>query len=498
MNSDDCILEINIIYNEKRFTIQTENILSVDEIKEKAIENFNLQDKDKKYIKFFIQNDEKKIYIYSEKDIIENAYDIDSNYPKIDLFLLIESTNELTPLGESLSHFEINNDNKKINNDKNEELINEDEKYMELKSIIEKLSNEIKILKEESNNNLKELKQENINIRNEIDIYRNKVDSIYNEKISDDNDKFLNIIETTYNKLNKENFEKIKKIEECINNEYKKNEDQSILERKMMKIIDDNFFTLLKLLSEQDEVYIRKLTQIYTYLNSSEIKNKSSDKKNEKDKINKDNKDIIKNNYFDIINLKIQEIENKIIFIEKSNINKLENEVETINEKIKDLFQKETEFARKLENQKREKLDNLNINDKINIKDNNNSIIVNNTNNIFNSDIFTDNININKEFNNINDLNLPNKNESYSENNLIKINQKKDGFNLNNINLNINKKDESNLENSKDKYDIKRLKKIYKDLNNFSDEIIKEKLEKHKGEIIPTLTELMLSMPNNN
>ena len=490
MNSDDCILEINIIYNEKRFTIQTENILSVDEIKEKAIENFNLKDKDKKYIKFFIQNDEKKIYIYSEKDIIENAYDIDSNYPKIDLFLLIESTNELTPLGESLSHFEINNDNKKItNNDKNVELINEDEKYMELKSIIEKLSNEIKILKEESNNNLKELKQENINIRNEIDIYKNKVDSIYNEKLSDDNDKFLNIIETTYNKLNKENFEKIKKIEEYINNEYKKNEDQNILERKMMKIIDDSFFTLLKLLSDQDEVYIRKLTQIYTYLNSSEIKNKSSDKKNEKDKINKDNKDIIKNNYFDIINLKIQEIENKIIFIEKSNINKLENEVETINEKIKDLFQKETEFARKLENQKREKLDNLNINDKINIKDNNNSIIVNNTNNIFNSDIFTDNININKEFNNINDLNLPNKNESYSENNLI---------NLNNINLNINKKDESNLENSKDKYDIKRLKKIYKDLNNFSDEIIKEKLEKHKGEIIPTLTELMLSMPNNN
>ena len=499
MNSDDCILEINIIYNEKRFTIQTENILSVDEIKEKAIENFNLKDKDKKYIKFFIQNDEKKIYIYSEKDIIENAYDIDSNYPKIDLFLLIKPINELTPLGESLSHFEINNDNKKItNNDKNVELINEDEKYMELKNIIEKLSNEIKILKKESNNTLKELKEENINIRNEIDIYKKKFDSIYNEKISDDNERFLNIIETTYNKLNKENFEKIKKIEDFINNEYKKNEDQNILVEQMTKTIDNNFYTLLKLISEQDNDYTGKLTQIYTYLNSSEIKNKSSDKKNEKDKINKDNKDIIKNNYFDIINLKIQEIENKIIFIEKSNINKLENEVETINEKIKDLFQKETEFARKLENQKREKLDNLNINDKINIKDNNNSIIVNNTNNIFNSDIFTDNININKEFNNINDLNLPNKNESYSENNLIKINQKKDGFNLNNINLNINKKDESNLENSKDKYDIKRLKKIYKDLNNFSDEIIKEKLEKHKGEIIPTLTELMLSMPNNN
>ena len=499
MNSDDCILEINIIYNEKRFTIQTENILSVDEIKEKAIENFNLKDKDKKYIKFFIQNDEKKIYIYSEKDIIENAYDIDSNYPKIDLFLLIKPINELTPLGESLSHFEINNDNKKITNiDKNVELINEDEKYMELKNIIEKLSNEIKILKKESNNTLKELKEENINIRNEIDIYKKKFDSIYNEKISDDNERFLNIIETTYNKLNKENFEKIKKIEDFINNEYKKNEDQNILVEQMTKTIDNNFYTLLKLISEQDDDYTGKLTQIYTYLNSSEIKNKSSDKKNEKDKINKDNKDIIKNNYFDIINLKIQEIENKIIFIEKSNINKLENEVETINEKIKDLFQKETEFARKLENQKREKLDNLNINDKINIKDNNNSIIVNNTNNIFNSDIFTDNININKEFNNINDLNLPNKNESYSENNLIKINQKKDGFNLNNINLNINKKDESNLENSKDKYDIKRLKKIYKDLNNFSDEIIKEKLEKHKGEIIPTLTELMLSMPNNN
>ena len=496
MNSDDCILEINIIYNEKRFTIQTENILSVDEIKEKAIENFNLKDKDKKYIKFFIQNDEKKIYIYSEKDIIENAYDIDSNYPKIDLFLLIKPINELTPLGESLSHFEVNNDNKKItNNDKNVELINEDEKYMELKNIIEKLSNEIKILKKESNNTLKELKEENINIRNEIDIYKKKFDSIYNEKISDDNEKFLNIIETTYNKLNKENFEKIKKIEDFINNKYKKNEDQNILVEQMTKTIDNNFYTLLKLISEQDDDYTGKLTQIYTYLNSSEIKNKSSDKKNEKDKINKDNKDIIKNNYFDIINLKIQEIENKIIFIEKSNINKLENEVETINEKIKDLFQKETEFARKLENQKREKLDNLNINDKINIKDNNNSIIVNNTNNIFNSDIFTDNININKEFNNINDLNLPNKN---AENNLIKINQKKDGFNLNNINLNINKKDESNLENSKDKYDIKRLKKIYKDLNNFSDEIIKEKLEKHKGEIIPTLTELMLSMPNNN
>ena len=180
MDSDDCILNVKIIYKEKSFNISSENIITIDEIKEAAKKNFNIKDKDKNNIKLFVKTGEKDLFITSEDDIIQNADDSDINNPKLDINLLIESKEENISKEDtdiSLSE-QINENTSKTNNISEEKLVeikNENEiKYKEVKSLIEKLSNEIKILKEDQINKHKILENNNLNIKNEIVEYKKK------------------------------------------------------------------------------------------------------------------------------------------------------------------------------------------------------------------------------------------------------------------------------------------------------------------------------------
>ena len=203
MDSDDCILNLKIIYEEKSFNISSEDIITINEIKEKAIKNFNIKDKDKNNIKLFLKKGQKDLIISSENDIIQNADDSDINNPKLDINLLIESKEESISKEEPISkedksilqNEQISKNISKINNiseEKLKDIKNENEiKYNELKSIVENLSNEIKILKEDQINKHKILENNNLNIKNEIEGYKKQFEiiNINNYKLIEENAK---------------------------------------------------------------------------------------------------------------------------------------------------------------------------------------------------------------------------------------------------------------------------------------------------------------------
>ena len=94
MNSDDCILDICILYNEKSFNINSENLITIERIKEEVIKHFNIKESDQKNIKLILKRGKKNIFISSDNDIINYADDSNINYPKLNLNLLIESDKE--------------------------------------------------------------------------------------------------------------------------------------------------------------------------------------------------------------------------------------------------------------------------------------------------------------------------------------------------------------------------------------------------------------------
>ena len=96
MDANDCILNLNIIYNGKSFNMSSENIISIDEIKNEIIKQTNLEEENKKYMKLFLKDGDKEIIINSENDIILYADDTDIDNPKLSLNLLLEGKKEIT------------------------------------------------------------------------------------------------------------------------------------------------------------------------------------------------------------------------------------------------------------------------------------------------------------------------------------------------------------------------------------------------------------------
>ena len=238
MNSDVCTLHLSIIFKDKSFNINSENLITIKEIKEKAAEYFNIKEKDKNDIKLFLKNGEKNLFIYSEIDIIENTDDSDINNPKLNLHLLIESKEQnikqqlipktnLVPTSEKL----ISNDNacekkiiKDIKNYTGNNEVKNDKKleYNDLKKIIENLTNEINLLKAEQFNKFKNCEQIILN------------------KQMENNEKFKLMLKTEYNKIKDENEKYFKNNEEL--NKKKNNEINELKDsvQKIMKDIKDN------------------------------------------------------------------------------------------------------------------------------------------------------------------------------------------------------------------------------------------------------------------
>jgi hypothetical protein len=269
MDSNDCILTINIIYNEKSFKLEIENMITIDELKTEIMNNFNIQDKDKENIKLFYKKEDKQIFISSEKELIENADCTNPDNPKIDLNLLIEVNKEFIPLeeeGETPREFE-ENILENNNEDKDKELIkdnnidinnnNNDNKYENLLKIIEDLKADIKILKEEHNNKFVKLKEENNEIRKEN-----------NEKF-----KSLELLQNEFYEFKNYIAESLAKNIESLNKKWE--EENEIQSKKINEIADEvNLIKNNEILSKNDDYYENKFNEMINPLRN-EIKQKS-------------------------------------------------------------------------------------------------------------------------------------------------------------------------------------------------------------------------------
>ena len=269
MDSNDCILTINIIYNEKSFKLEIENMITIDELKTEIMNNFNIQDKDKENIKLFYKKEDKQIFISSEKELIENADCTNPDNPKIDLNLLIEVHKEVIPLeeeGETPQEFE-ENIIENNNEDKDKELIkdnnidinnnNNDNKYENLLKIIEDLKADIKILKEEHNNKFVKLKEENNEIRKEN-----------NEKF-----KSLELLQNEFYEFKNYIAESLAKNIESLNKKWE--EENEIQSKKINEIADEvNLIKNNEILSKNDDYYENKFNEMINPLRN-EIKQKS-------------------------------------------------------------------------------------------------------------------------------------------------------------------------------------------------------------------------------
>ena len=127
MDANDCTLSLCISYKEKSFTIQSENILTIDYIKEEIVKRFNQKEEDKMYMKLFLKNGEKEVFINSEDDIILNADDSDIDNPKLTLNLLIEEKKE---------NKKDEKENKELNNLPEESTSSDQNENLDIKKII--------------------------------------------------------------------------------------------------------------------------------------------------------------------------------------------------------------------------------------------------------------------------------------------------------------------------------------------------------------------------
>ena len=464
MDSDDCILNLKIIYKEKSFNISSEDIITINEIKEEAIKNFNITDKDKNNIKLFLKTGQKDLIISSENDIIQNADDSDINNPKLDINLLIESKEESISKEEPISkedksilqNEQISKNISKINNiseEKLKDIKNENEiKYNELKSIVENLSNEIKILKEDQIIKNKLLENNNINIKNEIDGFKKQVEiiNIYNYELIAENEKLKIILREEIKKINEENKNAIKNLENLFSikdkeiNDFKKQINESFdkyikefklnYENKKSEISNDNKEKNLNLQKNKIEEKIRNLEQKFN------------------DKINSSNKDL---------DSKIEEQNNNIHVI--------------MNGVIKDLIKKTNENEQEIRFLIESSINLNNIN-----KTNKNRIIDESNNE-------SNNNNDNNKINNMNEFSILN-NSKNDLNNSKKFNsqEKEENPNINNnevslySNNNLNNKQKIMIDQKQYKNKIEELRSKYKDdLKHISDEKLKEMLDKH-------------------
>ena len=95
MNSNDCELTITVYYKDKSFEMKTKEIITIETLKEQAIQKFNISKIFQECIKFYIPcQNKQKIYMLSEDDIILNADDSNIDNPKITLYLSVNDDKE--------------------------------------------------------------------------------------------------------------------------------------------------------------------------------------------------------------------------------------------------------------------------------------------------------------------------------------------------------------------------------------------------------------------
>ena len=215
MDNNEKKIIIEIYYNNKYFTIESSNIITIEELKKQAIEKFNLENNQKNCLSLTYKDEDGDINIIATKeDILESAKEITPNnyYSKINL--------EILPyLDERISTQK--NKSKKITDKELTEKRYEEEN--------KKLKIELEQLKEEKNKEIKELKniaEKNRKEITELKKFKEKYKDIKSKDGTDEKN-IEKIINDLFNK-EKENFlNEIKKLKEegitSINEQIKKN-----------------------------------------------------------------------------------------------------------------------------------------------------------------------------------------------------------------------------------------------------------------------------------
>ena len=466
MDANDCILSICISYKEKSFTIQSENIITIDNIKEKLIKEFNLKKEDKVHMKLLFKNGEKEVFINTDDDIIIYADNSDVDNPKLNLNLLIDGKKEEKENEDSnVQHEESisskqrdNNDIKKINSNNyiSSRPKGEVDKYDELKKLIENLSNEIKALKDEQINRSKKMEANNLNLKNEIEQNKKKIEEIYN------NNNNILLIKNELNNSFKEEFSRIRE----------ENKNYETLLRKNEKEINEfksqisNIMNSLKKIDEIENNY-------KNYIKNSEIKFAELNKRFE-EKYNNNNKNSLPLN----LSGQINSLEEKIKKIEANN-SSMQKE---LNELIKS-------NKNKFDNTFNQDQDNSQQFPKLDLYKNDSSTnFVNSDNlNTLNNNIFNGNneINIRDSLN----ADLFEENFGNKDNNILleELEKKKEELNGNqNVNLDMEK--------------INELKSKYPELKDYPNHKLQELIidsGENFDQALPKLI-LRLSLPNGS
>jgi len=240
MNSEESILKIKVFYKDKSFAIKSKDLISLKELEKKSFDFFNIntfiQNKAKFLVKDNIKDNDNKIYISSEDDIIKNSIEKDQQNLIIELVLTFEDDKDKRDK-TLLMNKDICKNNNSINdnNIKNEKntfkIICNEHICIEgnMNKIIE-LNKEINEYKKYKEDYLK-LKEEMQNLKNDLENYKKAKSLLEEDKI---------VLTNKINKMNKDSeliikkkSEYIQKLEEKIN----KAKNKSLKKEKM---IDNN------------------------------------------------------------------------------------------------------------------------------------------------------------------------------------------------------------------------------------------------------------------
>ena len=298
MDANEIILIIEIKYENELKKIETDEILSYDELKSKAFELFNIDKNTQKNFEFtFIDSDgEKKILGYENKDIIKAAKELSDGNFFIQLNL---STIDID--NNNIENIDNINENKKIDLD-----LKENDVRYNKENIKEEDEDDEEILK------LKDLKKIKNLFKNELDEFYKKIEenSINNniKIINELNNSMMNKIEQ-FSSINDKN----KDIKINLNEAMNENEITS----KCTKIVD--YFLDNQKLTSLEPSY-SDFTIIYK--NEDDIENKRKHK----------NKNKVLDEIKDLVNI-IYEKENKFIEISQ----KIYKKIMDYNIDIKDL-----------------------------------------------------------------------------------------------------------------------------------------------------------------
>ena len=342
MNSDDCILELLIIYQEQSFSIKSDKVISIDKIKEEAINYFKIKSIDKNNLKLFIRKEEKNIFISSVNDIILNTDDTDINNPKLNLNLLLESKEE-----------SINKENRVIKtniqekDDKDKIEKENKDKYQEIKNMIEKLSKEIIILKEEQSNKYKKIEENNLNMEKEITEFKKEIDLIIQNKIIEEDKKIKQLLKEECNKLEEKINKVINKLGDLfMQKRTESNTIQNIIKETFEKFFEEKNKTISSQIQQLEETINNKLLVIgrnidnIIELKTQELTLKSYNHDREIEYLKNNNKNLeefnllVKNQLTELINNEqnLYKINNNLLPIIKTKENNSDNNFYNINE----------------------------------------------------------------------------------------------------------------------------------------------------------------------